>query len=160
MLVAHITSKYFRGIRFCQWAQWLSAMGCSLVSLVSPELGIIGSESWKRSIARKVSDGVDVDAKFPFFLGFLQFPCSRRQRDNRQQLPRNVQKTLKSLEKKKRNEDAKTKKDKEKRGKKTHTHTHTQTKCKYDRETQKKRNSLQPHLHRRPSQNLDSKIKA
>ena len=91
-----------------------------------PRAWVIGSESWKRSIARKVSDGVGVDgvgAKFPFFFffGFLQFPRSRRLRDNRQQLPGNVQKTLKSLETNKKKRRKKKNKEKQKQWRKKKT---------------------------------------
>ena len=47
----------------------------------------------------------------------MQFPCSRRLRDNRQQLPGNVQKTLKSLETNKKNKKQ-NKKSEEKRKRK------------------------------------------
>ena len=110
----HVTSKYFWRFCFCNGP--VAFRNGILYRIGQPRAWVIGSESWKRSIARKVSDGVGVDgvgAKFPFiFGGVLQFPRSRRLRDNRQQLPGNVQKTLKSLEtnKKKR----KTKKNKEK----------------------------------------------
>ena len=80
-------------------------MGSSLVSLVSPELGSLGLSLEKGASLRKFLAGDRVGAKFPFFAGFLQFPHSRRLRDNRQQLPGNMQKT---------HQDAKTKKNKEK----------------------------------------------
>ena len=69
MLGSNITSKMF-GEFFCAMGRWFAVMGSSLVSLV-------GSESWKRSIARKVSDGVGVDgvgSKFPFLRVFAVSP--------------------------------------------------------------------------------------
>ena len=59
-----------------------------------------GSVSFRNGIeriARKVSDGIGADgvrAKFPF----LQFSPWPKTKDNRQQLPGNVQKTLNSAE--------------------------------------------------------------
>ena len=117
MLGAHITSKYFWGIFICN-----GPVACrnGILSRIigQPRAWVIGSESWKRSIARKVSDGVGVDgvgAKFPFLRVFA-VSRSRRLRDNQQQLPGNVQKLLKSFETSKNKEkQKKTKKNKEKR---------------------------------------------
>ena len=96
---ANITSKYFWGIFFCSG---LVACRNGILSRIigQPRAWVIGSESWKRSIAWKVSDSWcrRGRSEVPFFFGFLQFSRSRRLRDNRQQLPGNVQKTLKSLE--------------------------------------------------------------
>ena len=131
MLVAHITSKYFQRLFFAM-GRWLSVLGSSLVSLVSPELGSLGlslekehrSESFWRGWCRRGR------SEIPFFGGggggVLQFPRSRRLRDNRQQLPRNVHKTLKPLEtnkKKWRCENKnKTKKNKQRKNNKNTKH--------------------------------------
>ena len=99
LFCAHITSKYIWGIFICN-----GPVACrnGILSRIigQPRAWVIGSESWKRSIARKVSDGVGVDgvgANFPFLRVFAVSPY-RRLRDNRQQLPGNVQKTLKPFE--------------------------------------------------------------
>ena len=97
-------------------------MGSSLVSLLSPELGSLGLSLEKGAWPGKfLTELVQTGSERNFFFlifGFLQFPHSRRLRDNRQQLSGNVQKTLKSLEKNKKKQrckkQRKTKKNKEK----------------------------------------------
>ena len=54
-------------------------MGSSLISLVSPELGSLGLSLEKGASLGKFQTELVVEgvgAKFPFFLGFLQFPRS------------------------------------------------------------------------------------
>ena len=79
ILGAHITSKYFWGICLCNGPVVCRNEILSRI-IGQPRAWVIGSESWKRSIARKVSDGVGVDgvgAKFPLFLsGFCSFPVA------------------------------------------------------------------------------------
>ena len=75
MLVAHITSKYFRGIFICNGPVTFRN-GILSRTIGQPRAWIIGSESSKRSIARKVSDGVGVDggrSQIPFLQGFCSF---------------------------------------------------------------------------------------
>ena len=143
--------------------RWLSIMGSSLVSLVSLELGSLGLSLEKGASLGKFLTGLvqtGSERNYLFF-GFLQFPCSRRLRDNRQQLPGNVPKTLKSFDMNKKKGKRKRNKNKEKqkktgntkksgkgkrriKGGKTKTtkmkkkERKTQAKCKHDRETQKK----------------------
>ena len=130
----------------------------------------IGSESWKRSIAWKVSDRVRVDgvgAKFLFFSGFCSFPIAEDQGTIDSSYLEMCRKHSNLLKRIKRNEDAKNKEkqrktgnkkrwqeEKRKKGKtqnrnnqKKRESAKTQAKCKHDRETQKNTNSLQPHQH-------------
>ena len=141
---------------FCVMGRLLSVVGSSLVSLASPELGSLGL-SLEKEHRSKVSDGVGVDggrSEIPFFFaGFCGFPMAE-DRDNRQQLPGNVQRTLKwkketkmrKTKKNKENNNKEEKRKREKNEKRKQKKSAKTRKCKYNRETQKNENSLQPHL--------------
>ena len=101
--------KICLGIFFVM-GRWLSVTGSSLIPLVSAELGSLGLSLEKGAWLGKFLDGVGVDgvgAEIPFFAVFCSFPRGRRLRDNRQQLPGNVQKTLTFLETKNNKTNAK-----------------------------------------------------